>query len=290
MVVNFSVFSRGVRTMINRYKSDRPRSFERTGHFLAAPKLLTATLFAMVLVSACAPEAIEPELQEIRLLSTGPLEDGLLPSIERYTAETGNTVTIETGTTPVVRERLESGGSFDVVIATQAVIDAAAARGQVDASNTPVVGRVGIGVAIRDAVEASVPGSAEELVALLLTADTVSYNIGSSGVYAQSMIESLGISQDIANRTIRFDNGTQVIAHVQDGEGRDMGLAPLTEIQANAASGIRMLPLPDDVQNYTAYRAVVGTGAVEAAAAFVEFLLTPEAREAFRATGVVTPD
>ena len=107
--------------MINQHRTDRPRSFERTSH-ISAPKLLTVTLLTMVLASACAPEATEPEFQEIRLLSTGPLEDGLLPIIERYTAETGNTITLETGTTPVVRGLLESGENFDVVIAAQAVI------------------------------------------------------------------------------------------------------------------------------------------------------------------------
>jgi molybdate transport system substrate-binding protein len=243
-------------------------------------------ILGTALLAGCAGQPEEAQPEEIRVLSTGPLEDGLLPIIERYSAETGNTVTLETGTTPVVRERLESGDAFDVVIATQAVIDAAAERGQVDDSTTPVVGRVGVGVAVREGVEASVPGSADELRDLLLSAETVAYNLGSSGVYAQSMIESLGITADIADRTIRFDNGTQVMAYVREGQGRDMGLAPLTEIQANTAAGVRMIPLPEEVQNYTAYHAVVGTGAVDAASGFVEFLLTPESREVFTGTGV----
>lgn len=238
-------------------------------------------ILATAILAGCAGEP-----DEIHVLSTGPLEDGLVTIIDRFSAETGHTVTLETGTTPVVRERLESGDAFDVVIATLEVIDAAAERGQVDSSRTPVAGRVGIGVAVREGVQVPVASSAAELRDLLLSADTVAYNEGSSGVYARSMIESLGITEAIADRTIRFANGTEVIAHVREGQDRDLGLAPLTEIQANAAAGVRMIPLPEEVQNYTAYHAVLGTGAVQSAAGFVEFMLTPQSREVFTATGV----
>jgi molybdate transport system substrate-binding protein len=223
---------------------------------------------------------------EIRVLSAGPLEDGLIVIAEAYKAQTGHDVTLETGTTPVVREHLEAGELFDVVIGTRAVVDQAAERGQVDASTAPVVGRVGIGIAVRGGTEVPPVRNSDGLKAFLLSADTVSYNQGSSGVYSQSMIESLGITDDIAAATTQYANGTQVIAHVREGDGRDLGLAPLTEIQANAALGVRMIPLPDEVQNYTAYHAVVGTGAVEPAADFVQFLLNTASREAFVATGV----
>ena len=81
---------------------------------------------------------------EIRVLCTGPLEDGLVVIAESYRARTGHEVTIETGTTPVVAGRLEAGETFDIVIATRSVVDGAAARGQVDASTAIVVGRVGV--------------------------------------------------------------------------------------------------------------------------------------------------
>ena len=223
---------------------------------------------------------------EIRVLSAGPLEDGLVTIAAAYKAETGHDVTLETGTTPVVRERLEAGGMFDVVIGTRAVVDAAAQRGQVDVSTAPVVGRVGIGIAVRQGVEVPPVRNADDLKAFLLSADTVAYNQGSSGVYSQSMIEALGITDAISAATTRFANGTQVIAHVREGEGRDLGLAPLTEIQANASEGVQMVPLPDDVQHYTVYHGVVATGAVEPAADFLRYLTTSTAREAFARTGV----
>ncbi len=224
--------------------------------------------------------------EEIRLLTAGSLQRGLAVIAELFKAETGHDITIEVGTTPVMTERLESGDMFDIVIGTRAVVDAAAARGQVDDSFAPVVGRVGIGIAVRAAVETDPVRTVEDLEALLLAADSVVYNRGSSGVFSQSMIESLGIGEQIESKTTQYPNGGDVLAHVREGDGMDLGFAPLTEVRANAPDGIGMIALPDEVQNYTSYTAVVGTGAVEPAADFVRFLTTEAARNAFAASGV----
>jgi molybdate transport system substrate-binding protein len=230
--------------------------------------------------------ACSRETEPIRVLTTGPLEAGLIKLAEAYKTETGRDVTIETGTTPVVRQRLEAGEKFDLVIATRAVIDEAAARGQVDASDAPAMGRVGIGIAVRDDVEVPVVRNGGELKALLLAADSVAYNQGSSGVYVQKLIESLGIAGEIAARITQYANGTQVLAHVRDGKGKDLGLAPLTEIQANTQERIRMIRLPDDVQNYTVYYVAVSENASQPTADFVRLLTTPEARKTFATTAV----
>lgn len=254
-------------------------------------------LLVLVLAGACGPHGEETAVEEtaveetsgaveVRILSAGSLEGGLTAIADRYSAETGNTVTIETGTTPVMRERLAAGETFDIVVGRRDIVDEAAERGQVDVSKDPVVGRVGIGIAVRESVEVPEVENADDLKDFLLSADTVAYNRGSSGVYVQSMLETLGITEAIAEGTTQYDNGTQVILHVREGTGVDVGLAPLTEIQANTPEGVRMVPLPEDVQNYTTYHGVLGTNAVGPASGFLERLTTPEARAAFAATGV----
>ena len=228
--------------------------------------------------------------EQIRVLSVGSLQRGLAPIIERYNAETGDEVAIEFGTTPVVRTRLEEiengGDKIDLVIATSTVLEAAAARGQVDLSKALFVGRVGIGMGIRTGIEVPEIRNVEDLKAFLLRADSVVYNRGSSGVYSKSMIESLGIAGQIAAKTTQYANGGQVITHVLEGEGVDVGLAPLTEIRFNEPRGLGLASLPDVVQNYTSYNGAVTTGAVDAAGDFLEFLTTPEVRAVLAETGV----
>ena len=243
-----------------------------------------------LVVLLIAAGAVSLWADEIRVLSVGSLQRGLAPIAEKYNAQTGHEVTIEFGTTPVVTARLEElgdgGERFDVVIATREVLEAAAAREQVDLTTTRVVGRVGIGMGVRAGVEVPEIRTVDDLKAFLLAADSVVYNRGSSGVKSQSMIESLGITRQIAEGTTQYANGGQVITHVLEGEGIDIGLAPLTEIRFNAPRGLGLVALPDAVQNYTSYNAAVTTAAVDAAADFLRHLSTPEVRAALAATGV----
>ena len=71
-----------------------------------------------------------------------------------------------------------------------------------------------------------------------------------------------------------------------EGEGVDIGLAPLTEIRFNESRGLGLVSLPDAVQNYTSYNGAVTTDAVDAAADFLRFLTTPEVRAVLAKTGV----
>jgi molybdate transport system substrate-binding protein len=242
-------------------------------------QLILAVLLALVAAGTAGAE-------EIRVLSAGSLQRGLARIAEAYTARTGHDVTIEVGTTPVMRQRLEAGDSFDVVVAAPAVVESAVERGQLDGPTAVGAARVGIGIGVREGVRIPDVRTVDDLKALLLSADTVVYNRGSSGVYSQSLIESLGITDEIADGTTQYANGGQVVSHVLEGDGMDLGFAPLTELRANESNGLRLIALPDAVQNYTSYQAVVTIGAVEAAADFVRYLTTPEAREAFAATGV----
>ncbi len=237
------------------------------------------------LILACATAGAA---EEIRVLTAGSLQRALARIAESYKTDTGHDITIEVGTTPVMRERLAAGETFDILIGTSALLEFASEQGQApsDVSRAPEVGRIGVGVAVRGAVDVGPVQTPEQLEALLLSADTVVYNRGSSGVYAQSMIASLGIAGRIADRTTQYANGGQVMDHVIEGSGRDLGLAPLTEIRANAPNGIVTIPLPDAVQNFTRYSAVVTPGAVEPAADFVRYLTTSIARDALIATGV----
>lgn len=246
-----------------------------------------AVIPVVAFASACAsPPEQAPEVQQIRVFSAGSLQRALAPIAEAYTEATGQEVSIEVGTTPVMTERLEAGDMFDVVIATPELINAAAGRGQVDASTGQLVGRVGIGIGVRAGIDAPQLVTVDDLKAFLLSADTVAYNQGSSGVYTRSMIESIGIADQLESKTTQYANGGQVVTHVLEGTGRDVGVAPLPEIRANEANGMQTVRLPDAVQNYTSYQAVVRTGAGESAADFVRYLVAPAARQTFIATGV----
>jgi molybdate transport system substrate-binding protein len=224
--------------------------------------------------------------EEIRVLSVGSLASGLESIAEQYKAAAGHDVVIEVGTATMISERLESGDTADILITTATVVEEAANRGHADIATAAVVGRVGIGMAIRAGITVPVVDNNDDLSRLLLDADSVTYNRGSSGIYVASLIERLGLSGQLEPSTAIYQNGGQVVDHVLDGNGTDIGLTPVTVIRDNESRGLQLVRLPDQAQNYTSYTGVVMTGAVDEAGNFLQFLTTPGAKEAFEATGV----
>jgi molybdate transport system substrate-binding protein len=78
--------------------------------------------------------------------------------------------------------------------------------------------------------------------------------------------------------------------HVIKGKGKEIGFGAITEIKLYEAKGRLKLvgPLPADVQNYTNYSAALmsNSPSPDAAQAFIAFLGTPAAKQAFVSVGI----
>ena len=73
------------------------------------------------------------------------------------------------------------------------------------------------------------------------------------------------------------------------GKGNEIGFGLLSEIQPYEAKGIQLIGrLPEDIQAYTNYEAVIFASSKTANVAkdFIRFLATPAAKKMFAATGV----
>src|SRR5690242_12395398 len=93
---------------------------------------------------------------EIKVLSAGAVEPGLHKAVEQFKRSSGHDVTIQFNTAPQIGQRLQDGYVADVVIAPPAVLKAHADAGKVAGGDQQVVvGRVGIGVVVRN--DAPVP-------------------------------------------------------------------------------------------------------------------------------------
>ena len=84
---------------------------------------------------------------------------------------------------------------------------------------------------------------------------------------------------------MRSATGAEVMKHIMKGSGREIGLAPITEIllvpQARFVG-----PLPAEIQNFTAYAAALLPGGLPGAAALFSHLSGAEARAAFATAGI----
>jgi molybdate transport system substrate-binding protein len=243
-------------------------------------------LFASVLLFAIAGAA---GAAEIKVLSAGAVEFGLVKAAEQFQRESGHQVKFTFGTAPQLRQRLVAGEAADILVAPPAVVDDFVKSGKVVAEGRAVVGKVGVGVAVRDGAAAPDISSPEAFKQALLAADSLVYNQASTGIYFEKLLERLGIAEQVRSKTTRYANGASVLEHVIKGKGNEIGIGAVTEITDYTKRGLKLVgPLPAAVQNYTSYAAgvMVGAGAAEPARAFIQFLTTPPARAAFASTGV----
>ncbi|HVR94688.1 MAG TPA: substrate-binding domain-containing protein, partial [Casimicrobiaceae bacterium] len=226
---------------------------------------------------------------EIRILSAGAVEPGLLAFVQVVKRETGHDLKTQFATTPQIVQRLAAGEAFDIVIAPPDAITQAAKDGKVAADTRVMVGRVGAGIVVRSG--ASVPdiASVDALKRTLLAADSVVYNTASSGIYLDKLFEKMGVLEQLKPKTTRYPDGASVMEHVSKGKGNEIGFGAITEIRAYEPKGVKLVgPLPADVQNYTSYEAVMMTGAAspEAVKAVLNQFATPAGKAAFAAGGV----
>ncbi len=225
---------------------------------------------------------------EIAVLSGGAIEPGLRAAASAFQKQTGDTVKITFNTTPQIRQRIESGEKFDVVIAPPAAMDVFAKAGKVGEERINV-GRVGMGAAVRPG--ASVPdiSSAEALRRSILDADSLVFNRASSGLYFEGLLKKMGIYEQIESKTTRYADGASVMGHLLKGKGREVGFGPITEILQHREKGLQLVgPLPAEVQNYTSYAAAVATGSHngESARILVRYLGSASGKALFVAAGI----
>ena len=123
----------------------------------------------------------------------------------------------------------------------------------------------------------------------VLGADSIVYNTASTGLYLEKLFERLGIADDTKAKTTRYPNGERVMEHLIHGKGNEIGFGAITEIKLFEPKGLKLVgPLPAEVQNYTNYAAALMTGASspQAGKAFLAFLGSADAKQAFAAAGI----
>ncbi|HEY5899894.1 MAG TPA: substrate-binding domain-containing protein, partial [Burkholderiales bacterium] len=103
-------------------------------------------LFALVLsIGLAAAQAAD-----IKVLSGNGARAAIAELGARYQRESGHKVTIDFAVNPEVRKRIQGGEAFDVAILNPPVLDALIKEGKVRADTRTVIGRAGIGVAVRE--------------------------------------------------------------------------------------------------------------------------------------------
>ena len=227
---------------------------------------------------------------DIRVLSASAVEPGLAKVADQFRRETNNRVRIVFfATVPQLERRLSLGEPADVLVAPAGLMNDQLRRGKVDAESHSFIGRVGIGVTVRAGAPDPEIATLDRFKQSLLGADSIVYNHTSTGLYLEKLFDLLGISEQLKMKTVRYAGSVQVLEHIIGGKGVEIGFAAITEIRQFESKGLKLVgPLPEQVQNSTAYSAAAITEAPEAEIArdFVRYIGTPAAKVFFSAAGI----
>jgi molybdate transport system substrate-binding protein len=230
---------------------------------------------------------------EIRVLSSGALKAALSQLLPDFQKSSGYTTTIEYGPSGAIAGRIQKDDAADVVIVSRSQIEKLANNGKVLPGSLVNVAGIALGIAVRRGAPRPDISSVEAFKHALLSARSIGYRdpaTGStSGTYAASLLERLGMSEDLKPK-LRLDRTEgdapeNVFRTVASGE-IDMQIGQITEIVI--APGVELAgPLPAEIQNTTVMAAgIVATSkAPEVANAFIHFISSSSAAGVLKATG-----
>jgi molybdate transport system substrate-binding protein len=225
----------------------------------------------------------------ITVLSAGAIEPGLVKVIEAFRRETGREIKVAFATAPAIVKRIGGGETVDVIIAPPAALDELVKAGKTALVERVSVGRIGVGVAVRESAPLPKIATVDEFKQSLLNAESVVYNQASTGIYIEKLFDRLGLAEQLKAKTTRYPDFAAVRDRVSKGKGDEIALGATTVIVEAKNRRLKFVgPLPAEIQNYTTYAASVAADgpAKEAAREFVRYLATPAPKAVFAAAGI----
>ena len=230
---------------------------------------------------------------EIKVISAGAVRSVIAGMIEDYRKRSGDTFDFTVGTTGELRDVIASGKPADLLITSAPLMADLEKTGKLTAGSRTDLGRVGIGVAIRDGATAPDFSTPEAFRTMLLDAKSVAYTApelgGTSGVHLLALLKTLGIYDAVAKKAIHAKGGIDISQKVARGEA-EIGITLISEIVP--VKGARMAgPLPESLQLWTVYASAIPASSTQPAAAraFVAALTSPAMAPRWTAGGFQPP-
>jgi molybdate transport system substrate-binding protein len=242
---------------------------------------VVATLVA-VLLGTAASHAQEHAVRV--LISNGfrAVFDDLVPVCEK---SIGHRVTVQSGTSTSLIEKVNAGEPFDVAIMTTEAMETLAKSGKI-AARTPL-GRSGIGIGSRAGAKKPDIANAEALKKTFLAAKAITYaGDGASRPHIDRMMGTLGIADVMTKKTLLEQGSVRAAARVASGDA-DLLITLVSEILP--APGVELVgPLPTQFQNYVSFAGAAAVKSDNAAAgkALISCLSGPNVATTLKAKGM----
>ena len=219
-------------------------------------------------------------------ISSMATRDVLAELAGAYQQRSGITVKFQSVGGVVAAVRVEAGEPFDIVVLASDAIDKLVADGHVIAGSKADLVRSGVAIAVCEGSMLPNIGSEDELRRAVLSARTIGYSTGPSGVALKKLFERWGIADTIRNRIVQAPPGVPVGQLVANGEV-ELGFQQLSELVH--LPGIVVLgTMPPGCEIVTTFSAglCAMSAQPEAARALLAFMCSPDVADAKRRHGM----
>jgi molybdate transport system substrate-binding protein len=251
------------------------------------------TARAMLLVAAAVCLAEPLHAADLKVISAGAVRGLIAQIIDDYSGRTGQKFDFTIGTTGQLRTIIASGQPADLIICSAPLMAELEKVGKFTPGSRSDLGRVGIGVAVRDGAVVPDVATPEAFRAALVAARSIAFTNpaegGTSGIYFTGLAERLGIADAVKAKAMLTKGGREAAVEVAQGRAE---LAIVFISEAVAVKGVKLAgPLPAPLQDYSVYAAAIPASSTDPAAAraFVAALASAEMAERWRRNGFEPP-
>ena len=230
---------------------------------------------------------------DLKVISAGAVRGLIAEIIDDYSRQTGQKFDFTIGTTGQLRNIIASGQHADLIIVSTPLMGELEKTGKLTPGSRSELGRVGIGVTVREGATVPDVSTPDALKKALIEARSVAYTNpaegGTSGIYFASVAERFGIGDEIKKKATLTRGGREAAIEVAEGRAE---LAIVFISEAVAVKGVRLAgPLPPTLQDYSAYAAAIPASSTDPAAAraFIAALTSTAMAERWRSNGFEPP-
>jgi len=244
--------------------------------------------FRAAVVGAAVMVAAPAGAAELNVIAAGAVRGIIASMIDDYSRQNGLKINLIVGPTGMLRDAIASGKPADLLIVAAPLMADIEKSGAIVAGSRVDLGRVGLGVVVREGAPLPDISTPEAVKQALLNAKVIAYTDpklgGTSVLHLMRISEEFGIKNEVVGKGLISTGGDDAAAKVADGKA-DIAIVPITDIHAKDAKLVG--PLPEPIQHSTIYAAAIPKSSADPAAgrAFLATLTAPATSDRWAKAG-----
>ena len=249
--------------------------------------------FRTLISSACFFLATPAGAGDLKVISAGAVRGLIAQIIDDYSRQSGQRFDFTVGTTGQLRAIISSGQHADLVITSAPLMGELEKTGNIASGSRADLGRVGLGVVVRDNANIPDVSTADAFKRAMIQAWRIAITDPAVGaVYDPHLNDTyrrLAITDVVAKKAVMEMGGKEVAEAVAGGRA-DIGVTFISEILP--IKGAKLAgPLPLDLQAYVVYATAIPRASADPAAAraFIDALISPAMAGRWTAAGFEAP-